>query len=624
MGAGASIGELSAQLDSDLISKAATFFKEDPEFADRARHIIEGAQKKILEEAQSGTKAGEIMQPQVLQEMEEVGFPVDIPPDLAPHQKEARQAAQLAMAKALEAGEAERLAHAAAEAARAAAARDPAFIDAMSKQHAQEQQCTSLEEMDRLMEEAPMKLLPFEVLRAFGAIPRSSEKLAHKLLGDISPQAREESFFVFLSHRWFEPSLDPNIANPDKRGLKFATVITAVEKIKDGLKPGTTVYLWIDFFCIDQDDAELKIKGIRCLPAYIYNSDCLLTPYTDKVFDNLAPGVTYKIPPFNMNGLEKVKSLALDLPDGYFGRGWCRLEMYCCTALKVKKGTYCYFLQKGIATRAEQRPHFLVGDAFNGAPQLLPPLANKLLQALNPVEGHLTSASDLVHIQTLLDQNPPPPDAITGYWGERDAAGEPEGHGVEVSEDGGRFEGQFRGGKHHGPGVNTFTNGDVHAGRNVHGEYDGAGVYRFAEGGIYRGQFTSSNMVGHGVYTNILIIGRHAGGFAGLYSGPGVRVKVDGQCEEACWERGQQAGLCTITYPSDSALLVGGGVEVCPWTADKRDGAYVFTRPNGACVKGLRSPANPRGGPFIVYAPDGAMAAEGLDLDAAFARSLEF
>lgn len=549
--------------------------------------------------------AGESMQPRVLQQMEEAGFPVDIPPDLAPHRKEARQAARLAVAKALEADEAERLAHVAAEAARAAAAADPAYVPGVpggggaEQQTQEQQQGTSLEEMEALMKEAPMKLLLFEDLRAFQAIPRSNEAVPHKYLHDVPTAERPDDCIVFVSHRWFAPSLDPNEAHPDKEGLKFAIIIKAVEEIKRGLKPGTKVYLWIDFFCIDQDNVELKIKGIMCLPAYICNSDCLLTPWTDKVFDNLVPGATYQLPPFSQPDLEKFKSLALDNPGGYFARGWCRLEIYCGIALKVKEGTFRYFLQKGIAARADQRPHFLAGDYNDGTPFLLPPLVNSVWRALNPVEGHLTSETDLVHIQTLVDQNPLPPDAATGYWGDSSGATDEPYHGVDYSfKNGNRYEGQWRDDQQQGRGVNTDASGETYAGDLVGAEYEGAGVYRFASGSTYRGQWAGSRRAGHGVWTYAWG-GRYAGGFADdAFSGPAMY-----------W------------WPPE--VLPGGGVEECSWAANARDGAYVLTRPGGARVEGARSPANDKGGPFAVYAPDGARAAEGLDLDAALARSLE-
>ncbi|CAM9115200.1 unnamed protein product [Heterosigma akashiwo] len=527
------------------------------------------------------------MQPRVLQEMEEAGFPVDVPHDLAPHQKEARQAAQLAVVKALEADAAERLAHTAAEAARAAAARDPAYAEAQSKQQAaQEQQGTSLEEMDRLMEGAPMKLLLFEDLLVFGAIPRSNDAVPHKYLSDIPAAERLKVCIVFLSHRWFAPHLEPKKAHPDKRGLKFAIIIKSMESIKNSLEPGTKIYLWIDFFCIDQDSAELKIKGIMSLPAYIYNSDCLLTPYTDKVFDDLAPGATYRVPPFKQFGLgwsrqemKQFKSLALDLPDGYFGRGWCRQEMYCATALKVKEGTCCYFLRQGIAARAEQRPHFLAGDHNNGIPFLLPPLANSMLRALNPIEGHLTSAADRVHLQTLVDQNPPPPEVVAGYWGERGAAGESEGHGVRVHEDGERYEGLWRGGLQHGSGVATYSTGHVYAGDGARDLREGAGVVRFVNGKVHRGQFSGGARAGHGVTTWPNGGGRYAGGWAdNCKNGPGVRVEADGRREEGRWERNLEEGRFTITWPN-------GEEEVSEWRGGQRHGAYSLSKPDGTLVE---------------------------------------
>mmetsp|Transcript_47653 Transcript_47653/g.69677 ORF Transcript_47653/g.69677 Transcript_47653/m.69677 type:complete len:371 (+) Transcript_47653:485-1597(+) len=272
------------------------------------------------------------------------------------------------------------------------------------------------------------------------------------------------------------------------------------------------------------------------------------------------------------------KSLAMDDPKGYNGRGWCRLEMYLATSAPLKKDTYCYFRQKSILARADQRPHFLAGDHNNGLPFLLPPLANSVLRALNPVEGHLTCKSDLVHIETLVGKSPPPLEAAIGYWGERNTQGGPEGHGVEVLDSGTRYEGQFLGGEWHGHGVVTYANGDVCSGEYVRGLVQGMGLFRWASGDTYRGQWARGAVLGHGLYA-YTDGGRHAGGFVDdLKSGPGVYVGPDCQLQEGRWERDNllqcgnlQEGPCNIASGRRMGARRAAAPRHSRWESDGRE-----------------------------------------------------
>ena len=118
--------------------------------------------------------------------------------------------------------------------------------------------------------------------KSLEAIPRSNEAQEKSLLVDVTSlsEKRKDCCIIFISHRWLRPNpkKETQQPHPDNReNEKFRLIRSALQVLRRQI--GTAeVYLWCDFFGINQDDEVLKTKGIRSLPAYIERSDMLLTP----------------------------------------------------------------------------------------------------------------------------------------------------------------------------------------------------------------------------------------------------------------------------------------------------------------------------------------------------------
>ena len=65
-------------------------------------------------------------------------------------------------------------------------------------------------------------------------------------------------------------------------------------------------------------------------------------------------------------------------------------------------------------------------------------------------------------------------------------------------EDGGVYEGTFRGGVQHGTGIYRLPNGFEYEGEWVDGEIKGAGVARFPDGSVYVGYWAMGKPEGFG------------------------------------------------------------------------------------------------------------------------------
>mmetsp|Transcript_6138 Transcript_6138/g.9048 ORF Transcript_6138/g.9048 Transcript_6138/m.9048 type:complete len:430 (+) Transcript_6138:125-1414(+) len=346
----------------------------------------------------------------------------------------------------------------------------------------------------------------------------------------------------------------------------------------------------------------------------MYNSDAVLTPWTDKMHALRRPDPHLLTPRggwdshfsidlyqitssnrlkivANRKDMEKFRSLNLDDPHGYFVRGWCCMEMYLAMRVPLQKGTYQYFEKVGLNKWTGERPHFLAGDLMEGTPMLLPPrwnTSNQIIQTLNPVKGFLTYEADRAFINKLMNQNPLPTETaketVSRSWGDSR-----NGHGVFVSSPPGlcyyvhSYEGQVASpGLAEGYGVHTLNSGDEYAGVWKPGQEAGVGVARFASGGTYRGRCYGGHFEEVRFGVRVSSEGnQHAGGAIqgstggeiqeGSRHGPGVFVAHDGLCEEGSWNYGVKQGLFTITYPR-------GDVEVGEWDGgEQKDGWRTIT-----------------------------------------------
>lgn len=130
--------------------------------------------------------------------------------------------------------------------------------------------------------EQPMYVISEADWNELDSIPRSDYAKEKSLLVDVATLAekRRNCCIIFISHRWLRPnpkkaSQQPHPDNAENE--KFRLIRSALQVLRRQIG-NAEVYLWCDFYGIDQDEDELKTKGIRSLPAYIERSDMLLTP----------------------------------------------------------------------------------------------------------------------------------------------------------------------------------------------------------------------------------------------------------------------------------------------------------------------------------------------------------
>ncbi|KAH8052794.1 hypothetical protein JL722_9928 [Aureococcus anophagefferens] len=161
----------------------------------------------------------------------------------------------------------------------------------------------------RLMEALPMRVMDLADFAAFGKIPRSSDGLAR--------DRRDGDYVVFVSHRWWGPTTpDADFHGSDGRDatrVKYGLIKRGIEAIvrKEKLDR-SRVCVWMDFACIEQDDAKTQKLGVQSLIAWASRVDVLLVPVKPALADCEA---------FD----------AADAPAGlrnYGERAWCRLECY--------------------------------------------------------------------------------------------------------------------------------------------------------------------------------------------------------------------------------------------------------------------------------------------------------
>lgn len=217
--------------------------------------------------------------------------------------------------------------------------------------------------------------IPFTEFKRIGRIPRSSDKatVAHVQYDElVSRGGRPTSIVCFISHRWYalhlihnliiiccnrlNPSMRAAEMHPDnEQGLKYATIVQGLQRLIDGMpsphaftlsgdhnsvSAEDSLYLWIDFFCIDQDEVEPLRAGIRSLPAYIERCDIVFTPYNETLVDLGAEYHSNSAIPaeFKTGSLASCKSILQ-----YLSRGWCRCRfflLYLCVVSPLTSSTF--------------------------------------------------------------------------------------------------------------------------------------------------------------------------------------------------------------------------------------------------------------------------------------------
>lgn len=128
-----------------------------------------------------------------------------------------------------------------------------------------------------------MRLLHWDTLALLGRIPRSSEGLAVDALEGIDVFGAPVVEVFMVSHRWLRPSLDPRRSHPDDPGNGKARAIIEFSSWRrqwvlhrHGFLP--EIYYWIDYSCIDQDNAA---EAVPLLPLWVACCERFLRFETD-------------------------------------------------------------------------------------------------------------------------------------------------------------------------------------------------------------------------------------------------------------------------------------------------------------------------------------------------------
>mmetsp|Transcript_18682 Transcript_18682/g.24658 ORF Transcript_18682/g.24658 Transcript_18682/m.24658 type:complete len:540 (-) Transcript_18682:350-1969(-) len=404
-------------------------------------------------------------------------------------------------------------------------------------------------------ERAEMVVVPYSVFKSHGSIPRSNANLGipYASLGN----KRRKCFIVFVSHRWLQGQMNP--PHPDKDNKKFELICEIFEKMAKGLAKEIELYIWIDFACIDQDDPELKMKGVNSLPSYIERCDALLTPYTDSTL-SLQPSTDQVFEnPFNElwvnEWTNKFKSLA-----EYCGRAWCRLEMFIGSNAPLAPGGFNYF--HGLGLPRNDRPHFVYGDhqqAKGTNAEVLPRLTNKWYEKVKPSEGALTDSADLPVIISVVDMirvdKTASDEGFEHYQGDKDRTGRKHGQGEFRYESGASYSGSWNENKRHGQGTMNDVDGACYVGAWKDDVREGQGRYAYADGSVYEGEFSNDKRHGHGM---ILLASqdRYEGDWRqGERHGRGTFTSSSGAKYEGGWQHGSYEGRGIYTHTTGARYI---------------------------------------------------------------------
>jgi hypothetical protein len=134
--------------------------------------------------------------------------------------------------------------------------------------------------------DAPMRVVSFKTFKQHGKLPRSSDKVTQAMT--LIPG---EAIVIFISHRWLRPwktqhecegegHVWAGMSHPDDHaGSKHLLICAAVQKLaKEKKWLLNQVFLWLDFCCVEQDDARLLLEGVKSLRGYISVCDAMLIP----------------------------------------------------------------------------------------------------------------------------------------------------------------------------------------------------------------------------------------------------------------------------------------------------------------------------------------------------------
>jgi len=250
---------------------------------------------------------------------------------------------------------------------------------------------------DGCHETAPMVVIPWTTFKTLDELPRRSDEKQATVYQRFHPERK----VVFISHVWFEPSMDPATAHPDfttgdRKGEKLALIKEGINHLLSDKEanPGllgsraeeSDVDIWLDFGCIDQDDYTKKMAGVDSLLAYVLQCKWILIPGAQA----LLPGELT---------VDKVPGVDGQKEKQYGARGWTRLESmgaFMCSVLRREDQPPIYNIYRERGVEWEY---------------VFTKLRYSLHPAHLPSEGTLTKETDRPGVLKLTED-------LLGYMGE--------------------------------------------------------------------------------------------------------------------------------------------------------------------------------------------------------------
>jgi len=265
-------------------------------------------------------------------------------------------------------------------------------------------------------------------------------------------------------------------------------------------------YLWIDYSCTNQDNADDPRLQLSCLDRIMAICDAMITPIFDPKCDEwqLPVGASEEL-------WTAYQAEAFQHPEwGYRNMCWSRVEMLLAANLDLHDSAELDRISKfryGLrnAALSNRRPHLLFGtkELTNGdhtyQPHFLPPLQNTYFEERDPTKGMITKEEDREIIIGLAAKCPVKNGKV-GYIGQRDqATGKKHGLGTEVLANGDTYDGQFQHDLRQGVGKEITSYGDFYDGGFSNNKREGQGFLTYAGGERYVGTFANGKAHGQGV-----------------------------------------------------------------------------------------------------------------------------
>ncbi|OMJ82628.1 hypothetical protein SteCoe_16608 [Stentor coeruleus] len=166
-------------------------------------------------------------------------------------------------------------------------------------------------------------------------------------------------------------------------------------------------------------------------------------------------------------------------------------------------------------------------------------------------------------------------DVYEGRWKDDKA----HGYGVYIHTDGARYEGNWENDKQHGQGAETWTDGARYEGSYKNGKKEGRGKFSWADGSMYEGEFYDNNIDGVGVY--VWGDGRRYEGQwkANKMHGQGIFSWSDGRSYSGEYFDDKKHGYGVFMWP-DGRKYEG------QWANGKQQGKGIYTNSDGTVKEG--------------------------------------